>query len=295
MKWRSGSPSAMQPRRPVREVAEPLLVADRDAAVRARAAAVDALAALGREQGDDVVARPDESRVTGPTASTTPAPSWPSTQGAYPVGSAPEAVYMSVWQTPQAASRTSASPAFGSSSCTSWTTRGCPNSSRTAARTFRSVRWRRRDPGRTSRSRAPRTRSTRTCRRRGRARSVVSRSGWNVSHMTASSCVSVSPIDFSARPGCGPCGMPDGMQRDRADVDALPRGEVARRRNRSSPRCSHSSGGTGSGSPAGRSRACAGRTSRSRSSGPANVWCDGGGMWMRPVIGSKSWMLNVHG
>ena len=39
---------------------------------------------------------------------------------------------------------------------------------------------------------------------------VVSRSGWNVSHITASSCVSVIPIDFSARPGCGPCGMPDG-------------------------------------------------------------------------------------
>ena len=28
--------------------------------------------------------------------------------------------------------------------------------------------------------------------------------------MTASSCVSVIPIDFSASPGCGPCGMPDG-------------------------------------------------------------------------------------
>src|SRR5205814_8444309 len=40
--------------------------------------------------------------------------------------------------------------------------------------------------------------------------SVVSRSGWNVSHMTASSCVSVIPIDRSASPGCGPCGMPDG-------------------------------------------------------------------------------------
>ena len=41
---------AAEPRRPVREEAEPLLVADRDAAVRPRAAAVDALAALGREQ-----------------------------------------------------------------------------------------------------------------------------------------------------------------------------------------------------------------------------------------------------
>src|SRR5207248_7717334 len=34
--------------------------------------------------------------------------------------------------------------------------------------------------------------------------------GWNVSHMTASSWVSCMPIDFSARPGCGPCGRPDG-------------------------------------------------------------------------------------
>jgi hypothetical protein len=29
--------------------------------------------------------------------------------------------------------------------------------------------------------------------------------------------------------------------------------------------------------------------------GPANVWCEGGGWWMRPVIGSKSWIENVHG
>src|SRR6266480_4190640 len=28
---------------------------------------------------------------------------------------------------------------------------------------------------------------------------------------------------------------------------------------------------------------------------PWNVWCDGGGWWMRPVIGSKSWTENVHG
>ena len=42
------------------------------------------------------------------------------------------------------------------------------------------------------------------------AASVVSRSGLNVSHMTAYSCVSVIPSDFSARPGCGPCGRPEG-------------------------------------------------------------------------------------
>src|SRR3954471_20839731 len=41
---------------------------------------------------------------------------------------------MSVWQTPQATSRTSTSPAFGSASSTSVTFSGCPNSSSTAAR-----------------------------------------------------------------------------------------------------------------------------------------------------------------
>src|SRR3954454_6952207 len=40
---------------------------------------------------------------------------------------------MSVWQTPQASSRTSTSPARGSASSTSWTASGAPNSSRTAA------------------------------------------------------------------------------------------------------------------------------------------------------------------
>src|SRR4051812_18568183 len=78
------------------------------------------------------------SVVPGPTASMTPAPSWPSTHGAYPLGSAPEAVYRSVWQTPQAASRTSASPPLGSARSTSWTASGAPNSSSTAARIFMS-------------------------------------------------------------------------------------------------------------------------------------------------------------
>src|SRR5579862_648251 len=77
---------------------------------------------------------PTSTDVTpSPTASTTPAPSCPSTAGAYPEGSAPDAVYMSVWHTPQATRRTSASPACGSASSTSWTASGAPNSSRTAA------------------------------------------------------------------------------------------------------------------------------------------------------------------
>src|SRR5205085_10184061 len=43
---------------------------------------------------------------------------------------------MSVWQTPQAASRTRTSPARGSVSSTSCTASGWPNCSRTAARIF---------------------------------------------------------------------------------------------------------------------------------------------------------------
>ena len=39
---------------------------------------------------------------------------------------------------------------------------------------------------------------------------VDSFSGRNVSHITASSSVRVVPRDFSTRPGCGPCGRPDG-------------------------------------------------------------------------------------
>ena len=47
---------ARETRRAVREVAEPLLVADRRAAVGAAAETVDALPAFGREERDDVVA-----------------------------------------------------------------------------------------------------------------------------------------------------------------------------------------------------------------------------------------------
>ncbi len=83
---------------------------------------------------------PGRTLVTAsPTRSTIPAPSWPRTVGAYPDGSAPEAVYMSVWHTPQASRRTSTSPAFGSASSTSVTLSGAPNSSSTAARIFTGV------------------------------------------------------------------------------------------------------------------------------------------------------------
>src|SRR5947209_509735 len=78
---------------------------------------------------------PGASEVTPePTASITPPPSCPSTVGAYPDGSTPEAVYMSVWQTPHAASLINASPAFGAAMSTSVTTSGLANCSSTAAR-----------------------------------------------------------------------------------------------------------------------------------------------------------------
>src|SRR4029453_15808859 len=47
---------------------------------------------------------------SSPTRSTMPAPSWPSTVGKYPDGSAPEAVYRSLWQTPPATTRRGARP-----------------------------------------------------------------------------------------------------------------------------------------------------------------------------------------
>jgi hypothetical protein len=72
---------AAESRRAVRQVTEALLVADRDAPVRPRAAAVDALTAFGREQRDDVVAGRDE-RDARPDRLDDPAPSCPSTHGA---------------------------------------------------------------------------------------------------------------------------------------------------------------------------------------------------------------------
>src|SRR5262249_6033056 len=51
----------LQARRAVGQEPEPLHAADRHTTVRPRAEAVDALATLRREQGDDVVARRDES------------------------------------------------------------------------------------------------------------------------------------------------------------------------------------------------------------------------------------------
>jgi hypothetical protein len=114
----------------------------------------------------------------------------------------------------------------------------------------------------------PKPRTGRTRRRRqsrAPARSVFS--GWKVSHITASSSVQLVPIDFSARPGCGPCGRPEGcsVTSPRRSRGAI---RTSRRRNRSSPPTAGSSGCRGSGSRSRPSRARVGRTSRARSSGP---------------------------
>src|SRR4051794_13197561 len=58
-----GGVRGRQAGRPVGQVAEVLLLADREAEVRARVAAVDALAALRREERHDVVARRDGGHV----------------------------------------------------------------------------------------------------------------------------------------------------------------------------------------------------------------------------------------
>src|SRR4051812_42162168 len=55
----------------------------------------------------------------GPTASITPAPSWPSTMGGCTTGLSPSMAWRSDRQTPDAARRTTTSPAMGSSTLTS--------------------------------------------------------------------------------------------------------------------------------------------------------------------------------
>ena len=74
-------------------------------------------------------------RTPGPTASTMPAPSWPSTAG-HGVVAVPSIAFRSEWQTPLAYRRTSASPARGGSSSSSAISSRPPVSGSTAARTF---------------------------------------------------------------------------------------------------------------------------------------------------------------
>ena len=84
-------PVAREPRRPVRQEPLVLLLADRKAQIRPLVQTVRALTALRAEEGHDVIAGATDD-TPSPTFSTTPAPSWPSTVGAYPDGSAPDAV-----------------------------------------------------------------------------------------------------------------------------------------------------------------------------------------------------------
>src|SRR5919106_2474652 len=72
---------------------------------------------------------------SGPTSTTTPAPSCPKIAGNSPSGSAPERVNSSVWQIPVARISTITSPALGPSSCTVSTLSGSPALCATAART----------------------------------------------------------------------------------------------------------------------------------------------------------------
>ena len=64
--FESGEPVTGEPGRPVGEVALVLLLADRQAEVRSGVEAVDALAALRREERDDVVARLQQREERGP-------------------------------------------------------------------------------------------------------------------------------------------------------------------------------------------------------------------------------------
>ena len=72
---------ALEPGRAVGQVALVLLLADRQAEVGALVEAVDALAALGREKGDDVIALGKRADAL-PDPLDDPAPSCPSTVGA---------------------------------------------------------------------------------------------------------------------------------------------------------------------------------------------------------------------
>ena len=83
---------------------------------------------------ESVTWSPTATPVTpSPSASTTPAPSWPSTAG-HGVSAVPSIAFWSEWQTPLAARRTSTSPGPGGASSTSWTASVPPVRSRTAAR-----------------------------------------------------------------------------------------------------------------------------------------------------------------
>ena len=128
-----GRAAARQPRRPVEQSA----VAH--ARPRARAEVLEAARALGAARRRTASTRaspwrPARGRRTpAPTASTTPAPSCPSTAGQR-VGAVPSIALKSEWQTPLACSRTRTSPGPGGASSSSCTASSPRASSSTAAR-----------------------------------------------------------------------------------------------------------------------------------------------------------------
>ena len=132
MKWRTGSPHVGEAGRAVREIALVLLLADREAEVRAVAQAVDALAALRREERDDVVAGGERGDAVADLLDDAGA-LVPEHGRRVPGRIGARGGAESVWQTPQATRRTSTSPARGSARSISRIASGAPNCSRTAA------------------------------------------------------------------------------------------------------------------------------------------------------------------
>ena len=136
MKWRIGSPLARQARACRR-------AGSQGSAARGspgRGSSAGSRSARTRRTGARTASQRGRPRVpaTRPRRSARPRPR-PRGRGRSahsPRGRRPEAVYMSVWQTPHATRRTSTSPGPGSASSTSCTTSGFANSSRTAARIF---------------------------------------------------------------------------------------------------------------------------------------------------------------
>ena len=125
------------------------------------------------------------------------------------------------------------------------------------------------------------------------AASFVRRSGWNVSqHHRQLFRLLGADRNPSPWPGCGPCGIPCGCSVN--EPTSSPRRETAahvvKRLVRVQVRC-HVRDLDREGVRFQQARANV-QTTKFR---PSKVWWDGGGMWMCPVIGSKSSMLNVHG
>ena len=104
--------------------------------------------------------------------------------------------------------------------------------------------------------------------RRGRAPAASACSGRNVSHITASSSVRVAPERLLDQARLRAVRQAGRVQRDRADVDALARAELAVDVVDDLLGLHVGVVVRAARSPAGPSRASAGRTSRSRSSGP---------------------------